>query len=188
MVESVLIVAEADASASALERGLSEVNVEASVAAVTDIDSPALPIVLLAEDESDATPEEVSTAHVPATDVTDRAVATAVAAALDGDHDSDASRPPSRLETLLLSALDEFPVHLYAKDDQARHVLTSNSHVPLSDVIGRTDPALDHNPEDQRRRAIQEDLEVIETRSPLVETEEYLAGQETRHAVTTKVP
>jgi signal transduction histidine kinase len=118
--------------------------------------------------------------------LTDERVCDAVRAALDDDSGA-AGRPPSRLETLAMSMFDGFPDHLYAKDRDARHVLTSERTVETSDVIGRTDRAIDHVSAEHSPKTTSDDEYVIRNGKPLIEREEYTDGYE-EHALTSKVP
>jgi len=152
---------------------------------------PHLPVVLVGTDARRADDREADggpTTHVDTADVTDAETVAAVATALDGDGGSAAGRPPSRLETLLLSMVDGFPMHLYAKDEGGRHALATGATVDLADVIGRTDLALTDGPPDHHERAHADDRRVIETGEPVIETAEYTAGDDDEYALTTKVP
>jgi hypothetical protein len=92
---------------------------------------PALPVVLVGtgegwadgpgSDRADGTGGEPRTTRVDAGSLADAEAVAAVAAALEDDTDSAAARPPSRPETLLMSIVGGFPMHLYAKDETARH-------------------------------------------------------------------
>ncbi|WP_436931196.1 ATP-binding protein [Halosimplex halobium] len=159
---------------------------------------PGLPVVLVgagedwadgsSPDRADGSGGEPRTTRVDAGSLTDAEAVAAVAAALDGDTQSAAARPPSRLETLLMSMVDGFPMHLYAKDEAARHALATGATVDLADVIGRTDEVLTDGPPDRARRSYADDRRVIEEESPLIEAEEYTAGEDDEYALTTKVP
>jgi len=151
---------------------------------------PGLPVVLVGAGERDGGGPETDsgrTTRVETADVTDAEAVAAVAAALEADGESAAGRPPSRPETLLLSMVDGFPMHLYAKDEAARHALATGATVDLADVIGRTDLTLTDGPPDHHERSHADDRRVIETGEPVVETAEYTAGDD-EYALTTKVP
>ena len=147
---------------------------------------PGLPIVVAGGEAPDEADGHV--VHVDAATVTAPAVVDAVADALAGGVESAAAREPSRAETLLMSVVDGFPMHLYAKDSEARHALATGATVDLNDVIGRTDLAFSDGPVDQHRRSHRDDRSVIETGEPVIETEEYTAGDDDEYAVTSKVP
>mgnify|MGYP000548427952 CR=1 FL=1 len=151
---------------------------------------PDLPVVLVGADDRGGEAWETDgepTTRVERAAVSDAETVAAVAAVLDADAESAAGRPPSRVETLLLSMVDEFPMHLYAKDEAARHALATGATVDLADVIGRTDLALTDGPPDHHERAHADDRRVIETGEAVIETEEYTAGDD-EYALTTKVP
>jgi len=155
---------------------------------------PRLPVVLVGDadgvaDEATALRDDREpTTTVREGDFQAAEVVAAVADALAAETDSAASRPPSRPETLLQSAVDGFPMHLYAKDETARHALATGATVDLSDVIGRTDEVLTDGPPERTRRSHADDRRVIEGADPLVGVEEYTAGDDDEYAVTTKVP
>ncbi|ELZ23760.1 signal transducing histidine kinase [Halosimplex carlsbadense 2-9-1] len=152
---------------------------------------PNLPVVLVGADEhreDGPGADGGRTVRVETADVSDAETVAAVAAALDADVESAAGRPPSRAETLLLSMVEGFPMHLYAKDEAARHALATGATVDLTDVIGRTDLALTDGPPDHHERAHADDRRVIETGEPVVETAEYTASDDDEYALTTKVP
>jgi signal transduction histidine kinase len=118
--------------------------------------------------------------------VTDSRVADAVTEVLT-EESGAAGRPPSRLETLAMSLFDELPDHLYAKDREARHVLTSDRTVETGDVIGRTDEAIEDLSAENSPKTISDDEYVIRKGEPLVEREEYTESYE-EYALTSKLP
>ena len=155
---------------------------------------PRLPVVLVGD--ADGVADEAApprdhhepTTTIRADDLAAAEVVAAVADALAAETDSAASRLPSRPETLLQSAVEGFPMHLYAKDETARHALATGATVDLADVIGRTDEVLTDGPPDRTRRSHADDRRVIASGDPLVGVEEYTAGDEDEYAITTKVP
>ncbi|WP_123534057.1 sensor histidine kinase [Halosimplex salinum] len=166
---------------------------------------PDLPIVLLGDHDStesdgdhdstesdgdhDSAGSDGGPSHrVDATDPSDSRVVAAVRAALDGGSDSAASRPPSRMETLVMSTVGQFPMHIYAKDGAGRHVLATGATVDLADVIGQTDLTFSEGPPDHHRKSHRDDRRVIEEGEPILETEEYTASDDDEYAITSKVP
>jgi signal transduction histidine kinase len=141
------------------------------------------------DDESNGEPDDEfeNVTVVDAAELADERVVAAVLEALSAGSPGPAGRSPSPLETLAMSMFDSFPDHLYAKDESARHVVTSNATVQTSDVLGRTDEALDDSPDEHTRRSVDDDRYVIAKGKPLVEREEYTdAGDQ--HALTSKLP
>jgi len=147
---------------------------------------PDLPVVVAGLDPSDV-PAGLDVRAVGATELTSDAVAEAVGAALAGGTDSDAAREPSRLETLLLSMFDQFPMHLYAKDDRARHVVVSRHAKEPTDLVGITDLDYSELPREHREAAYRDDMRVIESEERVLGIEEYTDYIDS-HTLTTKVP
>lgn len=150
---------------------------------------PDLPIVV-AGILDDPIPEELDVSVVAGdggTDVDADTIATAIRSTLESNADTNAARPPSRMETLLLSMLDNLPVHLYAKDDEARHLITSSTNQSPTDLIGLTDLEYSELPEYHRKAAYKDDMSVIEGDGKRVEVEEY-ADHDFSHTLTSKVP
>jgi signal transduction histidine kinase len=147
---------------------------------------PDLPVIVAGEPDR-AVPEDLGITVVEATSVGADAVGRAIEAAVAGGVTSDAARPPSRMETLLLSMLHEFPVHLYAKDDEARHLITSSTNQPATNLIGLTDLEYTELPEDHRRAAYRDDVSVLEGDGKRVEVEEH-TGYIDAYTLTSKAP
>lgn len=147
---------------------------------------PDLPIVVSGPLERDNS-KELDATVVESESPTGESVARAVARALDGGVDTDAARPPSRMETMLLSMLGQFPVHIYAKDEAARHVITSSMNQSATDLVGLTDLEYTDLPEEHRRAAYRDDLSVLEGDGKRVEIEEYTDFIDS-YTLTTKVP
>jgi len=84
-------------------------------------------------------------------------------------------------ERMLLDQLfEQVPIHLYIKDEQARHVYVSDFYVEgrtdwivdsVADLIGQTDRDVDP---DAGAETYAEDLQVIETGEPILDKEEYV--------------
>ncbi|MFB6074900.1 MAG: ATP-binding protein [Haloarculaceae archaeon] len=147
---------------------------------------PALPVVVVGPDP-DAVPADLNVTAVPAGRIDDPEVVAAVLDALEGGVDSDAARAPSRMETLLLSMFDQFPVHLYAKDAAARHALTSRYSMSPTALIGLTDLDYVELPKDHREAAYRDDMDIIEGDQQALEIEEYTDYLDS-HTLTSKVP
>lgn len=147
---------------------------------------PDLPIVLAGRPD-DSVPGNLDLTVVDVDSTPEGTVADAVETAIDGGVDSDAGRPPSRMETLLLSMFHGLPVHLYAKDEAARHLITSNTTETGADLIGLTDLDYTELPEDHRKAAYRDDMSVIEGDGKRVEVEEYTDYIDS-HTLTSKVP
>lgn len=147
---------------------------------------PDLPIVITGLATA-AVPADLSVRAVAHESVSSEQAAEAIASALENAEGSAAAREPSRMETLLLSMLDQFPVHLYAKDTAARHVITSRHAQDPTSLIGLTDLDYMELPREHREAAFQDDLEVITDDDPLLEVEEYTDYVD-EHTLTSKVP
>lgn len=146
---------------------------------------PDLPIVVVGIDPEIALELDVTDAG---TSITDVAVREVIRARLDADVSSAAARPPSRLETLAMAMFAEFPDHLYAKDDDARHVLTNDRSVPIADAIGLTDFEVESGPDEEHaEKTVRDDWRVIEDGKPVIEVEEYTT-EDGEYALTSKVP
>ncbi|MFC7203815.1 response regulator [Haloferax namakaokahaiae] len=92
-------------------------------------------------------------------------------------------------ESLLDSLFENIPVHLFAKDERARHVRVSSAVVEDPDsFVGKTDPELTApSGESHRERAYADDLYVLETGEAILDKEEYISSQD-RWNLTSKVP
>jgi signal transduction histidine kinase len=156
------------------------------VARGVDAFYPDLPVVVVGL-SADAVPPDLDLITVETADMGSESVAEAVGGALAGDVDSDAARPPSRMETLLLSMFDQFPVHLYAKDDETRHAMVSRHTNEPTDLVGITDLEYEELPEAHREAAYRDDRRVVDDEEPLLEVEEYTDYVDS-HTLTTKVP
>jgi signal transduction histidine kinase len=132
-------------------------------------------------------PADLDLPAVETTDPTSDAVAEAVGRALAAGGDSDAARPPSRMETFLLSMFDQFPIHLYAKDAAGRHAMVSRHANEPTDLIGRTDLDYTELPESHREAAYRDDMRVLEDEAQILDIEEYTDYIDS-HTPTTKVP
>jgi len=142
---------------------------------------PDLPILVVGGDVDCSAATGVDTASL-----TDPAVVEAVDRMLDRESETTAARDPTRLETLLLSLFEEYPDHLFAKDANARHVLTSPDLFDYTDVAGKRDVDLEP-PDEHRQAAYQDDLSVIESGDRLVDLDEY-ATKSDRYVETAKLP
>jgi two-component system aerobic respiration control sensor histidine kinase ArcB len=159
---------------------------------------PELPVVVFDSDDAgagarvdDEDDDAGPVTFLAADALTDERVVEAVTEALATDDVGAAGRPPSRLETLAMSMFGEFPDQLYAKNASARHLLTSDAGLQTSDLIGRTDAAIDRASEEHTDRTVEDDRYVIEKGKPLIEREEYTGADgdaETRYTRTSKMP
>lgn len=147
---------------------------------------PDLPVVVAGPSATPA-PADLGVTAVDAASLTADTVGRAVADRLSDGDGSAAARPPSRLETLLLSMIDQFPVHLYAKDEAARHVLVSRYANEPTDLVGLTDLEYDELPENHREAAYRDDVSVIENDEARIEVEEYTNYVDS-HVLSSKVP
>lgn len=134
---------------------------------------PDLPVIVAGEDPSEVPDALDVTAVEPSTHV-EAAVAEAVRDSLDAEPPSVAGRPPSPMETLLLSLFNEIPDHLYAKDDQARHVLLGRGFNEPTDRLGLTDVEVPELAEEHARAALHDEMDVIEEDTDQIEVEEFL--------------
>ena len=97
-----------------------------------------------------------------------------------------------RRNSLFESLFEELPVHIYVKDEEARHVRVSSEFFDISDVeqdpsdmYGRTDVEIFDA--DFAKESYADDLHVIEEGEPIVNREEYLEHVD-QWNLTTKVP
>lgn len=147
---------------------------------------PDLPIVLTGTRPAEI-PDDLAVTAVDVETFDDAQVGEAIAAQLAAANESAAARPPSRMETLLLSMFEQLPVHLYAKDDEARHVMVSRNELEPTDLIGQTDREFTELPPDHREAALADERRIIDTGEPLLEIEEYTDYIDS-HSLTSKVP
>ena len=83
--------------------------------------------------------------------------------------------------TLLRNIVDNLPIALYLKDNQARKVLCNPMDLkfigrPASDVIGRNDREL--LPSEVAERTIADDFEVLTTGRPVINREEHIVNNQ----------
>lgn len=143
---------------------------------------PDLPVVVYGQDVGAVA---VGT-PVQATTLTDDAVLDAIRSALETE--TLAARPPSRAETLLASVFDQFPVHLFVKDRDGKHVMSSDHLVDPSRLVGQADNEVnDDEPEIFREAIYDDDRRVIDNASTLEDVEEYSRKYDV-HLITSKVP
>ncbi|MFB6141379.1 MAG: ATP-binding protein [Halosimplex sp.] len=147
---------------------------------------PDLPVVLSGV-PARVVPEDLEVTVVEAANPDDPAVADAVRTVLSEGTDSHAARPPSRTETLFLSMFDGFPVHLYAKDEAGRHVLTSRHSDEPTHLTGLTDLEYVALPLEHRKAAYRDDMRVVEDEEEILAVEEYTDYVDS-HTLTSKVP
>jgi PAS domain S-box-containing protein len=96
--------------------------------------------------------------------------------------------------SLLLTLIDSLPDYVYLKDRDGRFILTNRAQALLvgaadsSELVGRTDA--DFVPRELAERYRAADLQVMRSRSPVVNIEEpsEAAGGSVRRVLTTKVP
>ncbi|MDS0276841.1 PAS domain-containing protein [Halomicroarcula sp. S1AR25-4] len=101
----------------------------------------------------------------------------------------------ARLEELLHksrlfdSIFDSIPVHLYVKDEQARHRYVSAGYFgdTLDEFLGKTDPEIGMVANRHARRAYVEDMHVIEEDESVIDKVEYLPMLD-QWNLTSKVP
>ncbi|MFB6188541.1 MAG: sensor histidine kinase [Halapricum sp.] len=147
---------------------------------------PELPIVVVGTDLEDGS-SNLDVVTVESESMLGDAVAAAVVDCLDGTRPSVAGRPPSPMETLLLSLFDEMPHHFYAKDAEARHVMMGRGYNEPTDRIGLTDVEVAELQDDHGYAALQDELDVIEARTDRIEVEEFL-DLSAEYVETVKVP
>lgn len=125
---------------------------------------PDLPVVVAGRSPADV-PADLDVYAVETADLAADAVAEAVGTALAESEGTHAARPPSRMETFLLSMFDQFSIHLYAKDEQARHAMVSRHANEPTDLIGQTDLEYTELPESHREAAYRDDMRVTRTKN-----------------------
>ncbi|RKS80953.1 histidine kinase/DNA gyrase B/HSP90-like ATPase [Haloarcula quadrata] len=134
---------------------------------------PDLPVIIAGEDP-EAVPDTLEVTAVEPSARLEDAVAEAVRDSLGAEPPTVAGRPPSPMETLLLSLFNELPDHLYAKDEQARHVLMGRGFNEPTDRLGLTDVEVPELAEEHARAALRDEMDVIEEETDRVEVEEFL--------------
>jgi signal transduction histidine kinase len=82
---------------------------------------------------------------------------------------------------------DQFPVHLYAKDEDARHLMVSRHNKAPTDLVGITDLDYDELPKEHREAAFRDEMRVIENEEPQLDIEEFTDYIDS-HTLTSKVP
>ncbi|ELZ91264.1 HTR-like protein [Haloferax mucosum ATCC BAA-1512] len=92
-------------------------------------------------------------------------------------------------ESLLDSLFESIPIHLFVKDEEARHVRVSSAHIDDPDaVVGKTDLELQSRPAFEHCRAsFEDDRRVLESNEPILDKQEYLPTLD-RWNLTSKVP
>ncbi|AFK19077.1 response regulator [Haloferax mediterranei ATCC 33500] len=92
-------------------------------------------------------------------------------------------------ESLLDSLFESVPIHLFVKDEAARHVRVSSALVDDPDaLVGKTDLELSTLPEfEHHKQAFADDCRVLETNEAIIDKEEYLPDLD-RWNLTSKVP
>ena len=89
---------------------------------------------------------------------------------------------------LLDAIFERIPVHLFVKDEEARHVLVSRAFVDNPEgFLGKTDEELGIVSDDRARETYEDDLEVIETGEPIIDQEEYYPSID-QWTLTSKIP
>jgi len=82
---------------------------------------------------------------------------------------------------------DQFPIHLYAKDEAGRHAMVSRHANDPTDLIGQSDLEYTELPESHREAAYRDDMRVVEEEAQILDIEEYTDYIDS-HTLTTKVP
>ncbi|WP_436934052.1 response regulator [Halovenus marina] len=76
-----------------------------------------------------------------------------------------------RKSKMLDVILDHVPLHIYMKDEEARHTWVSDYFMGSNDQIGKTDP--EYFDQEWAEETYQEELEIIETGEPIIKQERY---------------
>ena len=147
---------------------------------------PDLPVVVAGVSPAEM-PGDLDVYAVETADLDGDAVTEVVGRALADSEGTHAARPPSRMETFLLSMFDQFPIHLYAKDGAGRHAMVSRHANEPTDLIGQTDLDYTELPESHREAAYRDDMRVVEEEAQILDIEEYTDYIDS-HTLTTKVP
>jgi PAS domain S-box-containing protein len=90
-----------------------------------------------------------------------------------------------RKSKMLDVILDHAPLHIYMKDEQARHTWVSDYFRGSNDQIGKTDP--EYFDQDWAEETYQEELDIIEMGEPIIKQERYDPGRE-MWVLNSKVP
>ncbi|KAA9400065.1 PAS domain-containing sensor histidine kinase [Haloarcula sp. CBA1130] len=134
---------------------------------------PDLPVIVAGADPA-AVPDNLDVRAVESSTHLEDAVAEAVRDSLDAEPPTVAGRLPSPMETLLLSLFNELPDHLYAKDEQARHVLMGRGFNEPTDRLGLTDVEVPELDDEHAKAALRDEMDVIEEEIDQIEVEEFL--------------
>ncbi|MDS0279456.1 PAS domain-containing sensor histidine kinase [Halomicroarcula sp. S1AR25-4] len=134
---------------------------------------PDLPVVVVGVDPA-VVPDDLDVRAVASPDLGSQAVVDAIGTSLDGDAPSVAGRSPSPMETLLLSLFNEMPDHLYAKDDQARHVLMGRGFNEPTDRVGLTDREVSELADEHGEAAYRDEMDILEGEVDRIDVEEFL--------------
>jgi PAS domain S-box-containing protein len=87
---------------------------------------------------------------------------------------------------LLDQLFKQVPIHMYLKDEEARHLRVSEHHTDdPGEYLGKTDREL--FPGEFGERTYEDDMHVIETGEPIIDKEEFVPSREEWH-LTSKVP
>jgi PAS domain S-box-containing protein len=90
-----------------------------------------------------------------------------------------------RKSRMLDVILQHVPVHIYIKDDEARHTWVSDYYMGSNEQLGKTDP--EFFAQDWAEETYEEELEVIETSDPIIQQERYDPGRD-MWVLNSKVP
>jgi signal transduction histidine kinase len=88
---------------------------------------------------------------------------------------------------LLDAIFESIPVHLFVKDEDGAHVRVSDQLAKGESFLGKTDPELSDNESEHARKALEDDLRVIEEGEPILDKEEYQPALD-QWNLTSKVP
>ena len=159
-----------------------------SVARVLTAADGDLPVVSVTAETGEYDPASVLDAGVTAMlTVTEATDPTAVGEVLEAETGTYRRRSRQRRDSSVLdSMLSELPVHMFVKDDDARHVRVSDARYDSEELLGRTDHEVcdEISPETGPHA---DDLRVLESGEPILNTEEYAAADDEWH-LTSKAP
>lgn len=80
------------------------------------------------------------------------------------------------------------PIHIYVKDREGRHVMVNEEHNDdPAEFLGKRDIDLGHVNEENARSAYEDDIRVVETAEPIIETEEFYPSVNVWN-LTSKIP
>lgn len=147
---------------------------------------PDLPIVVTGVDPA-TVPDDRDVIAVETADLVSPPVVAAIEDAIASGPPRVAGRPPSPMETLLLSLFDGMSNHLFVKDEQARHVMIGGGYYEPTDRLGMTDLALDDLADEHVEASYRDEMALLNEEIERIDAEQFL-DREAAYVRICKVP